>query len=374
MARPEELVRVGVVGAGQLALMMGEAAAAAGVHLTALGGPEDPARLTCQDFVVGGARDQEALEGLARRVEVVTFDHELVDLDQVRDLARRVRVAPRAEALAFAADKAHQRRRLAEAGIPVPAFVVASRPDDPELTEFVDRVGPSLVVKSARGGYDGRGVWFVDGLAEAAEVVAEVGVAVVEERLDLLGEAAQVVVRGADGGVLAYPVVTTVQRDGMCVETRFPSDLEPALVAEAEALGRRLAALSEVVGILAVELFVTEAGLLVNELATRPHNTAHWTIEGCATSQFENHLRAVAGRPLGSTAPQGRAAVMVNLVGGSAPPTPAAAAALVGVHVHDYAKAWREGRKIGHLTVLDDHVEAARVRAWAGADAYGARP
>jgi 5-(carboxyamino)imidazole ribonucleotide synthase len=360
------------VGGGQLALMMGEAAEAAGVRLHVLGAPGDPAAATCEEFLVGGPRDAAALARLAEGVDVVTFDHELVDLAQVADLARRVAVRPSAAALAFASDKAHQRRVLSGAGFAVPEFRVVADPADEALAQLARAVGERFVVKSARGGYDGRGVWFVDGLDATRRLVGELASeVVVEERLDLLGEAAQVVVRGATGEVLAYPLVSTIQRDGMCVETSYPSSLGDEAAAEAARIGARLAKLTGVAGVLAVELFVTDRGLVVNELATRPHNTAHWTIEGCATSQFENHLRAVAGLPLGPVEPVVEAAVMVNVVGGDEPADPDAARALPGIALHDYAKAWRPGRKIGHVTAVGDDVDLVRVRAWAGVAAYG---
>ncbi len=359
-----------MVGGGQLARMMGEAAPGAGVELVVLAGsPDDPAVATCDGVEVGDARDPAALARLADRVDVVTFDHELVDLAALEALERRVAVRPGPASLRFAVDKAVQRRALAGAGVPVPRFAVVRGADDARraLADFGD-----VVVKAARGGYDGRGVWFPDSHADAAAVVAGLDAdAVIEERLDLLGEAAQIVVRGVDGEVVAYPLVTTVQRAGMCVEVDFPSGLAEPAVARARALGAQLAGLVEVIGVLAVELLVTADGLAVNELALRPHNSGHWTIEGCATSQFENHLRAVGGRPLGPTDATTPAAVMVNLVGGPRPPV--AGLGGPGVFVHDYAKEWRPGRKLGHVTALERDVGAARVGAWAEAAARGER-
>ena len=358
------------MGGGQLARMMGEAARPAGVEVVVLAASaDDPAIATCDGAEVGDARDPAALARLAARVDVVTFDHELVDLAALEALAQTVAVRPGAPALLFAVDKAAQRRALSSAGVAVPRFAVARGAEEARraLHGFGD-----VVVKAARGGYDGRGVWFPDSHAEAVGVVGGIdGDAVIEERLDLVGEAAQLVVRGLDGRVGAYPLVTTLQRAGMCVEVDFPSGHAGQTVAEARGLGERLAALVGAVGVLAVELLVTAGGLVVNELALRPHNTGHWTIEGCATSQFENHLRAVSGRPLGPTDPAAPAAVMVNLVGGESPPT--AGAGGPGVFVHDYAKAWRPGRKLGHVTALASDVGAARVAAWAEAAARGER-
>ncbi|HEV2427060.1 MAG TPA: 5-(carboxyamino)imidazole ribonucleotide synthase [Acidimicrobiales bacterium] len=370
MAEGAVAARVGVVGGGQLARMMGEAARSAGVSVVVLAAtPDDPAVATCDEVEVGDSRDADAIDRLAQRVDVVTFDHELVDLTALESIATRVAVRPGPSALAFAVDKAHQRRALSRAGLPTPRFAVVRGVADArtELTGFAD-----VVVKAARGGYDGRGVWFPATHAEAAAAAGDVdGEVIIEERLVLSAEAAQLVVRGVDGEIVAYPLVRTLQRDAMCVEVDFPSALGDGMVAKARDLAERLAVLTGVVGVLAVELLVAGDDLFVNELAMRPHNTGHWTIEGCATSQFVNHLRAVSGRALGSTTPTTAAAAMVNLVGAASPP--ASRPAGPGVFVHDYGKAWRPGRKLGHVTALGDDVDAARMRAWAEAAARGAR-
>ncbi|MHB8827788.1 MAG: ATP-grasp domain-containing protein, partial [Acidimicrobiales bacterium] len=241
---------------------------------------------------------------------------------------------------------------------------------DPALAAFHADLDSPPGVKAARGGYDGRGVVFpADARATKDAIGAIAGDAVVEERLDLRGELSQVLVRSVTGEVALYPLVTTLQREGMCVETVYPAPAQHAN--DAAALATRIAELSGVVGILAVELFVTDAGLLVNEVALRPHNSGHWTIEGAATSQFANHLRAVSGQSLGSTAPLADAAVMVNVVGAYEPGSIAAASAVPGAHVHDYGKSWRPKRKLGHVTVVGADATAAHVRAWESARAYG---
>lgn len=352
--------------------MMGEAAPAAGVDLIVLAAAlDDPAVATSTAAVVGDARDPDALAELARRVDVVTFDHELVDLDAVAGLEREgVSVRPGAAALRFAVDKAFQRRRLDRAGLPVPRFAVGSRGVD--VVAFLGDVAGDVVVKAARGGYDGRAVWFPSTHDEARRLVDDVdGECVVEERLSLVGEAAQLVVRSTADDVVAYPLVSTVQRDGMCVEVTYPAQCPPGVSKHAAELATRLARLIDVVGVLAVEVLVTREGLFVNEVALRPHNTGHWTIEGCATSQFVNHLLAVSAQALGDPRATTPAAAMVNVVGGREPANPDAAAATAGVAVHDYAKAWRPGRKLGHVTALGVDAASARVTAWAGAVAYG---
>lgn len=370
------LDRVGVVGAGQLALMMGEAARSVGVHVTVLAGAEDdPAGATCDAVMQGAPGDEAALRKLARDVDVITFDHELVDLAMLEGLETDgVLLRPSSAALRFAVDKAHQRQSFANAHVPVPRFVVVDSSHDDRLLDFLDDLAADPVLKTARGGYDGRGVAFPSSREETLALIAAMsrsGKVVVEERLTLLGEAAQIVARGLDGSLALYPAVTTVQREAMCVEVRFPSDLTEEEVATAGELSTRVANLVPNVGVMAIEYFVTAEGLLVNEVALRPHNTGHWTIEGAATSQFAQHLRAVSGRPLGDVRATAVAAVMVNVVGADRPGSIEAARLVDGTFVHDYGKSWRPGRKLGHVTALGDEPVGPHVRAWESARAYG---
>jgi 5-(carboxyamino)imidazole ribonucleotide synthase len=373
-----DATRVGVIGAGQLARMMGEAAHDVGVTITVLATSlEDSAVSTCDHVIVGDARDTTAIELLSGAVDVLTFDHELVDLEHIVLLeAQGVVVRPSAGALRFAVDKAYQRRELSEAGLPVPRFLVVRSSADARIHKFLDQLHDPPVVKAARGGYDGRGVLFPADRAETLTMIDEVcinGEAVLEEHLILRSEVAQLVARDVDGALVLYPLVTTVQSEGMCVEVRFPSGVAAQLANEAAELATRIAPLIDVVGILAIELFVTDVGLVVNELATRPHNSGHWTIEGARTSPFANHLRAVSGEPLGPTTPTCDVAVMVNVVGGNQPSSLEAARGVTDVHVHDYGKSWRPGRKLGHVTALGDDEGATHVRAWESARAYGTR-
>ncbi len=366
---------MGVVGGGQLARMMGEAAHGAGVILTVLAtSPDDAAVATCDATIIGAPSDHHSLDELADAVDVVTFDHELVDLDQVAALeANHVVVRPSAAALRFAVDKAHQRQSFERAGIAVPRFVVVTSNDDPALLSFLD-AHRQVVVKAARGGYDGRGVLFPASRAEALAMVGDVArttTVVVEERLELHGELAQLVVRSTSGAVVAYPLVATVQANGMCVEVRYPAGQKETVSGEALRLAIQIAELVDAVGVVAVELFLTERGLVVNEIALRPHNSGHWTIEGARTSQFANHLLAVSGRPLGPADPVHDAAVMVNVVGSDLPGSILLARAVSGAHVHDYGKTWRKGRKLGHVTAVGADAQAAHVTAWKSARAYG---
>ena len=374
-SQPTGPVSVGVVGAGQLARMMGEAAHGAGVILTVLATSlDDSAVATADAAIIGPPDDSAALDDLAAQVDVITFDHELVELDQIEALeGRGAVVRPDVHALRFAVDKGHQRRAFDAAGIPVPRFIVVESTSDPMLKGFLDSVG-APVLKTASGGYDGRGVLFpqsrdetlamIDGLSAVSKVV-------VEERLALRGEAALVVVRGVHGEFASYPLVSTVQSKAMCVEVRYPADVDESTALEANRLGRKIATLVGAVGVLAIEFFICDRGLVVNEIALRPHNTGHWTIEGARTSQFTNHLSAVSGRALGSTEPIVAAAVMVNVVGAEAPGSIDNARLVPGAHVHDYGKSWRAGRKLGHVTVVGDDAHAAHVTAWESARAYG---
>ena len=240
----------------------------------------------------------------ASQVDVITFDHELVDLDQISALeARGVVVRPSARALRFAVDKGHQRRAFDAAGIPLPRFIVVTSSSDPMLKGFLDGVGPP-VLKAARGGYDGRGVLFPQSRVEALAMIDEL--CAIDERRRR--RATQPPRRGRprrrsrrQREYASYPLVSTVQSKGMCVEVRYPADVDESTVLEANRLGRKIANLVGAVGVLAIEFFVSDHGLVVNEIALRPHNTGHWTIEGARTSQFTNHLLAVSGRALGST-------------------------------------------------------------------------
>jgi 5-(carboxyamino)imidazole ribonucleotide synthase len=356
--------------------MMGEAASDAGVTITVLAESMDVSAVATCDFVeLGAATDRDALLRLAADVDVITFDHELVDLDVLSELeAAGVAIRPSGTALRFAVDKAYQRRVFSEAGLPVPRFMTVCSSSDEGLADFLDDLGTPPVLKASRGGYDGRGVIFPatrNSTMTAIDELAVRGEVVVEERQALVNEVAQLVVRALDGSLVFYPVVSTVQRDGMCVEVRFPSDLDDAKSATLRELSERVANIVQGVGVLAIEYFVTEHGPLINEVALRPHNTGHWTIEGTTASQFAQHLRAVSGQPLDDISIRRPYAVMVNVVGGAEPGSLAAARDVEGTFVHDYGKSWRPGRKLGHVTALGDEPLGPHVRAWNSARAYG---
>ena len=274
----------------------------------------------------------------------------------------------------YAQDKLAMRRRLQQLGAPVPAFAAVEALDD--VDAFAARVGSAPVVKTVRGGYDGRGVVLTRDLAHAREVVAgylDAGVPVLlEQRVSMRRELAALVARSPVGQGAAWPVVETVQREGICVTVLAPApELPRALAVEAEQLGLRIAEELGVVGVLAVELFETaEGGLIVNELAMRPHNSGHWTMNGAVTSQFEQHLRAVLDYPLGDTRPLAPVTVMANVLGADTAPSMVIDERLhhlmgrvPDAHVHLYGKAERPGRKIGHVNVLGADVGVVRERA-----------
>ena len=365
---------VGMVGGGQLSRMTHQASIALGLSLRVLAdAAHDSAALVANGVVVGEHTSLDDLRAFAQGCEVVTFDHEHVPGGLLEALeAEGLRIAPGSAALRHAQDKLVMRERLAALGVPVPPFTPVATLRDVE--GFAKHVGWPLVLKAATGGYDGKGVWIVRDAAEAEDVLAS-GIRLVAEQLvPLQRELAAVVARSPYGQGAAWPVVETVQDDGICVEVVAPAPgLSEARALEAQGIALRLADELDVVGVLAVELFETADGLLVNELAMRPHNSAHWTIEGARTSQFEQHLRAVLDYPLGATTLTAPWTVMANLLGGDDGDADLDRRLhlLMGhdpaLKVHLYGKTVKPGRKIGHVTALGDDLPAVRRRAQVGA-------
>ncbi|MDX1659931.1 MAG: 5-(carboxyamino)imidazole ribonucleotide synthase [Nitriliruptorales bacterium] len=361
--------RVGMVGAGQLARMTQRAAIDLGVHLEVLARRgDDPGVLIGMPHRVGDWEDLDDLRALAADVEVLTLDHELAPNEHLQQLAADGHVLrPSPDAVRFGQDKLHQRRTLRDMGFPVPPF--AETGDAAAVGAFADEHGWPVVLKARRGGYDGRGVVVVEDEAEAAEVVGAADSEwYAEQKVPLQREVAVLGARRPSGEQVTYPVVETVQRDGILVELLLPAPIGDDLAARARDLGQEIVAKIDATGVVAVELFVTpDDELLVNELALRPHNSGHATIEACTTSQFHNHLRAVLDWPLGDTAMAAPAAALTNLLGGDEPvdlrATIADALAVPGVHLHLYGKEQRPGRKIGHVTALADDMELARANA-----------
>src|SRR5882757_8370100 len=363
---------VGMVGAGQLARMTHQAAIALGQSLRILAAsPEDGAALVAADVVLGDHTNYADLAGFAAGCDVVTFDHEHVPAEHIAALAAAGRtVLPSAAALRYAQDKLQMREHLGKLGFPVPRWAPVH--DIAELAEFAG--GESFVLKAIRGGYDGKGVWLSSTVDDMVPVFDSGTALLAEERVPIVRELAAVVARSPFGQGAAWPVVQTVQDNGICVQVLAPApDLDEDAAAEAQTLALRIAAELDVVGVLAVELFETADRLIVNELAMRPHNSAHWTIEGSRTSQFEQHLRAVLDYPLGTTEMTAPVVVMANVLGGPDGGMPIderihhLMARWPSVKLHLYGKATRPGRKIGHVTALGDDLEEIRGCAAAAA-------
>ena len=368
---------VGMVGAGQLARMGWQAAISLDLELLCLGAPGEAAVKVGVPLLEGSGYDGAALTALADRSDVLTFEHELVDLVALAELeAGGAAIRPSSKALALAVDKLHQRRTLTGLdGVAVPAFAAIDGVSDVEA--FAAEYGWPVVLKAVSGGYDGRGVWICADLAAVEQAFADAAqgelALYVEQAVDLAGEAAILVARSPAGEVAVYPLVETHQVDGMCRCVVMPARLPESVADEATALARRLAEGIGLEGLMAVELFLTRDGaVLVNELALRTHNTGHLHTEATATSQFEQHLRAVLDLPLGQTTPLAQAAAMVNVVGprdGSDPASRLSEALQVpGAHVHLYGKSARPGRKLGHVTVCAATPEEALALAQQAAD------
>ncbi|GAC1401984.1 MAG: 5-(carboxyamino)imidazole ribonucleotide synthase [Mycobacterium sp.] len=359
---------VTMIGGGQLARMTHQAAIALGQTLRVLAvSPDDPAARVTPDVVIGAHTDLDALRTAAAGADALTFDHEHVPTELLEKLvADGVNVAPPPSALIHAQDKLVMRRRLEALGAPVPRFAEVTDVADVDVfARSADTAITGIVVKTARGGYDGRGVILARDVAEAREVagqyLADGAAVLVEEKVAMRRELAALVARSPFGQGAAWPVVQTVQRDGICVEVIAPAPgLESELRSAAGRLALRLADELGVVGLLAVELFETVDGrLLVNELAMRPHNSGHWSIDGALTSQFEQHLRAVLDYPLGDTTPIAPVTVMANVLGAQQTPTMSMDervhhlfGRMPEAKVHLYGKGERPGRKIGHVNVL----------------------
>jgi len=364
---------VGMVGGGQLARMTHQAAIDLGVELWVLCPDADaPAVRAGARHCPGSPERAEDLRRLAARCDVITLDHERTPIEHLEALVRGGhRVAPGPFAARLGQDKAHAREVLEPLGVPCAPWARTEHVDD--VVAFGERHGWPLYLKRPAGGYDGRGVWRVEGPAEAAAVVAEVGQVLVEPDVAFTHELSVIVVRSATGEVVTYPTLETVQRDGCCEEVLAPAGVSAEQGEEARALAESIARSVELVGTMAVELFAAPDGLLLNELAVRPHNSGHLTIEACATSQFENHLRAVLGLPLGSTDLVVGAAAMINLTGSPDGSDPlrhlSHALSVPGARVHAYQKQARPGRKLGHVTATGSTRDEAHATVSAASQA-----
>ncbi|BCR81590.1 5-(carboxyamino)imidazole ribonucleotide synthase [Arachnia rubra] len=367
--------RVGIIGGGQLARMMQQAAIGLGIETHLLSeGPDTSAAQVVPITEVGDYTDLETLAGFAESCDVITFDHEHVPTRHLRALESQIAVRPGPDALECAQDKARMRERLSSLGVPCPQFAICR--STKELLEFGEKQGWPIIAKTSRGGYDGKGVWKLDGPDAAvipfeskpAVSAGEEVVILAEEFIDFERELSVIAVRSACQAVV-YPVSETTQRNGVCIETITPAPgLSQADATTLQELALRIAGELGVVGVLAVELMQSRDGrVVVNELAMRPHNTGHWSIDGARTSQFANHIRAVLDLPLGSPEMTSPVAVMTNILGGSEDDLTEALRHVFArdreVAVHLYGKQVRPGRKVGHVTACDTSLSAALRRS-----------
>jgi 5-(carboxyamino)imidazole ribonucleotide synthase len=368
---------VGVIGGGQLARMMVPPAVALGIDLRVFaestGESADLAVTAVGDF-----RNIESVLDFARGVDVITFDHEHVPQDVIAAVvAAGTAVYPKPGALLYAQDKLMMRERLGGLGLPMPDW--ARIRDAADLDEFLAAHGGRAIVKTPRGGYDGKGVRVVRAALDVADWLTDGDELLAEELVDFRRELAQLVARRPSGEVALWPVVETIQRDGVCAEVIAPAPASAGRIADLAAdIAVTVAEQLDVAGVLAVELFeTTDDRLVINELAMRPHNTGHWSIDGSTTSQFEQHLRAVLDLPLGATGCRDPWSVMVNVLGGpgSGSLTDRYALALEGqptVKFHSYGKESRPGRKVGHVTAGGDDLDDVVYRARAASEFFTA--
>lgn len=338
--------RVGVIGSGQLAQMMLAPAAALGIDLITLANSSEDSAAQSSPHVIGDFRDLDVVRQFAKSCDLVTFEHELIPISIIRTLENEgIKFQPNSNSFQYSQDKALMREKLAH--LPNPKWQV--------VTEAIDWSYPAIA-KSISGGYDGRGVWKVNSKPELAELLKEVPTLLLEELIEFDFEIAVMVARSAHGQAATWSPTRTVQRDGICIETVTPvPEFNEAQAERAQALALQIADEIKLVGVMAVEMFVKGDQLFINELALRPHNSGHWTIEGSVTSQFEQHLRAVLDLPLGDTTLTSKWAVMGNILGGSKSdmfrPYLHLMARTPALKFHYYRKEVRPGRKLGHVTI-----------------------
>ena len=343
---------VGVIGAGQLARMSVAPAAALGVNLLLLANDAQDSGAQITNHVVGDYKDLETVRAFARKCDVITFEHELIPLSIIKTLeADGVVVRPSSASFLYSQDKAAMRQRLSNFPSPRNSVVIKVE----EVSEF------PVIAKAISGGYDGRGVWKINSQVELAAVLKEVGKVLIEELIDFDYEIAVMVARSPHGQATTWAPTQTIQRDGICVMTITPApELSNDLSEKAQKLALDIANEIGVIGVMAVEIFVKGEELFINELAMRPHNSGHWTIEGSITSQFEQHLRAILDLPLGNPQMSAPIAVMGNILGGDKVdmyrPYLHLMARKPELKFHHYKKEVRPGRKIGHVNLLGDNL------------------
>jgi len=352
------MTTVGILGGGQLARMLALSGAPLGLRFLVMDTVADACAGQFAPLLVGDYRDEAALAEFASKVDVATFDFENVPAESAEWLSARVPVFPNPRALGMAQDRLAEKTLFVELGIPVPQFAaIASRQ---ELDQALATVGVPCILKTRRLGYDGKGQFRIRSLADADAAWQALGAQattvglIVEAFVPFERELSVVAVRGRDGEFRTWQLTENWHVDGVLSASLAPARVEPALAQAAIDYARRLAQRLDYVGVFALELFCHGGQLLANELAPRVHNSGHWTIEGAETSQFQNHLRAVLGLPLGATDVRGHAC-MLNWIGTMPDAGPVLAEA--GGHWHDYGKESREGRKVGHATLRADDAQ-----------------
>jgi 5-(carboxyamino)imidazole ribonucleotide synthase len=356
----EGSVRVGIVGGGQLGRMLALAGHQLGLACTTLDPAEGSAASQVAPSIVGAYDDRPALASLAETSDVVTYEFENVPVEAARFLAAQVPVRPGPQALEAAQDRLSEKALFAELGIPTAPFAPVD--DLASLEDAIERVGLPAVLKTRRLGYDGKGQFVLHDPVRAEDAWRAVGErpSILEAKVAFSREVSVLAARGLEGDVVAYPLVENRHREGILRLSLAPApEATPALQARAEGFARAVLERLDYVGVIAIELFQVGEELLGNEIAPRVHNSGHWTIEGATTSQFEQHLRAVCGLPLGEATARGPSA-MVNLIG--ALPDPADVLAVPGARLHRYGKAPRPGRKVGHVTITAPTREALEER------------
>lgn len=355
---------IGIIGAGQLARMMIQAAVPLNIDVRILAtNPNDSAALIAPNVEIGDPSDAKAIVSFGKKCDFVTLDHELVNLAGLESLlASKVSVQPTPKTLRFAQDKLHQRKSFQAAGFPVPNFRKIDVLDD--FVKFADLYGWPMAVKAITGGYDGRGVWIIDNQEAAERLLAKTQAAGIdlyaEEYVKIEKELAVLVARRPSGELRTYPVIETLQEDGICHEAIAPAQISNSIAREARKIGMDVAEFTGAGGIIAIELFLKSDGvILINEIATRPHNSGHLTIDGTITSQFENHLRGVMDWPLGSTTMTSKFALMINILGTSEvdPSNQLPLNHTNDTAIHLYGKIARAGRKLGHITTVGENTE-----------------
>lgn len=343
--------KVGIIGAGQLGRMSAAPATALGVDLLLLAQSPNDSGAQVANYVIGDYRDLAQVREFAQKCDLITFEHELIPISIIRALeSEGIKFYPTSESFLFSQDKAAMRERLAN--YPAPKWQVVT--DASEVTDF------PVIAKAISGGYDGRGVWKVNSTSELTELLAQTPKLLIEELIDFDFEISVMVARSPHGQAATWAPTQTIQSDGICTMTIAPAQLATELSLNAQEMALSIAADIKLVGVMAVEIFVKGSNLFINELAMRPHNSGHWTIEGSATSQFEQHLRAILDLPLGDTAMVADFAVMGNVLGGEKTdmyrPYLHLMARTPKLKIHQYRKEVKPGRKIGHVTLIGENL------------------